>query len=431
MNLGLQCLGISHHTASVELRERLAFDAHRREEFLARLRANGEHIEAAILSTCNRTEVYIAEATDAKVNLVGLLANTFEFSQAELEPVLYAYQEEQVVSHLFRVAAGLDSMVLGESQVLGQITEAYGHALADGSAGPILSRLFQAAIRAGKRVRTETGIGRLAVSVPSLAAQLAQQHIGQLEAASVTLLGAGEMAELAMDAFRKRGVSRFTVVSRTLATASKLAERWQGEAGTMDTLSDALAQSDILLASSSAPHTLIDRALIDEVMRSRMERPLVVIDIAVPRDVAPEVRSVPNVTLFDIDDLRATSRVNRNARESEIPLAERILEEEYRASIVDLTALKATPVIRELRQHVENIRASEVEKTLRRLGELNPEQVQHIEALTHSIVQKMLHTPTLRLRQEAGRLENGALEAVVRELFALSPSSGSGMENGQ
>lgn len=432
MNLGLHCLGISHHTAAVELRERLVFDAARRQQFLARL---AEHTagpaECVILTTCNRTEIYLVAPAGTMPDLDSLLACTFQLDAAVLAQAAYALREEQVVSHLMRVAAGLDSMVLGEPQVLGQVTDAYSHALDDGSAGPTLSRLFQAAIHTGKRVRTETGIGRHAVSISSLAVQLAQRHIGQLESASVALLGAGEMAELALEAFRKRGVSRFHVISRTLATACQLAERWQGEAGSLEMLGDALAGSDILVASSSAPHTLIDRPLVETIMRARPDRPLVIIDIAVPRDVEPDVRAVPQVMLYDIDDLHGTSRANREARAGEIPHAEHILEEEYRAAVADLAALKATPVIRELRQHVEGIRAREMEKTLRHLNGLSPEQVERIEALTQSIVQKMLHAPTVRLRQEAGRLENGALESVVRELFDLSPNSGTELSDAQ
>lgn len=429
MNLGLHCLGVSHHTAPVALRERLAIDTRQRDFFRSGLLAQIESAETVFLSTCNRTELYIAVPAVALPDLTELVAKTFQLPRTMLEPILYSFGEESAIRHLFRVAAGLDSMVLGEAQVLGQVTAAYTDALAAQTVGPVLSRLFQAAIRAGKRVRTHTDIGRHAVSIASLAAQKAQEQITQLAAASVTLLGAGEMAELAMEAFRKRGVQDFTVVNRTLATASTLAARWQGTALTMEKLGEAIARADILLTSSAAPHALVDRLLVETAMAARSARPLVILDVAVPRDVAPEVGALPHVTLYDMDDLQSASRLNQAARANEIPRAEEILQEECHACVLDLQALQAASVIRELRQHVESIRVSELEKTLRRLDDLSPEQIQRIEALTQSIVQKLLHAPTVRLRQEAGQHANGELETVVRELFALSPPAPNELEN--
>ncbi|TAK14470.1 MAG: glutamyl-tRNA reductase [Anaerolineae bacterium] len=419
MSLNLYCLGISHHTASVDLRERLAFEGSRCAWFTRELQSQTQWEEVIILSTCNRAEVYVAGSAQCSPDLVNLLAEGFKVDRRELENATYAFTNEQVISHLFRVAAGLDSMVLGEPQILGQITDAYETAVAEKSLGPRLSKLFLSAIHAGKRVRTETRIGRHSLSIPSLAVTLAQRHVGDLATSSITLLGAGEMAELAMDVFHQRGATQCTVISRSLSSACKLADRWQGEAATMDRLVGALSQTDILVSSSSAPHALILQSMIEAVMVQRPDRPLVILDIAVPRDVEPEVKFIPNVTLYDIDDLQNATEANHAWRAGEIPAAESILSEEYRSCLDNLLALQVAPVIKELRQRGEAIRLSEMRRTLRHLDDLSPEHIQRIESLTQAIVQKLLHQPTVRLREESGGARGEQYGRMVSDLFGL------------
>ncbi|MBI3160671.1 MAG: glutamyl-tRNA reductase [Chloroflexi bacterium] len=429
MNPALACIGLSHHTAPVELRERIAFDAESRGKFLADLENRAECNEAVVLSTCNRTEIYMAGGSVDHRSILGHLADGFGIASAELESATYSLSSEQAISHLLRVAAGLDSMVLGEPQILGQVIAAYETAVAEKSIGPALSKVFLAAIHAGKRVRNETGIARHTISLSSLAVALAQRHISDLADAHITLLGAGEMAELAIEAFRKRGATRCTVISRSLASACKLAERWQGEALTLDGLQQAVEATDILLCSSSAPHTLITKPLVQQALAARPARPLVILDIAVPRDVDPDVEDVPGVTLHDIDDLHQVSEAHQAWRAKDIPLVERILQEEYRACLEELAALRVVPIIKGIRRQGEEIRSRELEKTLRHLGDLTPAQHERIDALTQAIVRKLLHQPTVRLRQEAAGARADEYSLLAREMFGLDDlPSGNGTE---
>jgi glutamyl-tRNA reductase len=426
MNPALACIGLSHHTAPVELRERIALGGERRTAFVAELRARALCDEVAVLSTCHRTEIYTAGGRADVHAMADLLAGPSGVAAVSLEPALYSLSGEQVVSHLLRVTAGLDSMVLGEPQILGQVTSAYEVAVAEKSIGPALAKAFLAAIHAGKRVRGETGIARHAVSLSSLAVALAQRHIPDLADAHITLLGAGEMAELAIEAFRKRGAARCTVISRSLASACQLAERWQGEALTLDGLQQAVEATDILLCSSSAPHTLITKSLVQLALAARPGRPLVILDIAVPRDVDPDVADVPGVVLHDIDDLRQVSEANQAWRAKDIPVVERILHEEYRACLEELAALRVVPIIKGIRRQGEEIRSRELEKTLRQMGDLTPAQQERIEALTQAIVRKLLHQPTLQLRREAAGVRAEEYSRLAREMFGLDGSSTEG-----
>jgi len=329
--------------------------------------------------------------------------------------------DEQVASHLLRVAAGLDSMVLGEPQILGQVTDAYQQGLEAGACGKVLSRLFQTAIQAGKRVRTETCISCHSTSVSSLAARLAEQEVPDLAQAQITLLGAGEMAELAVEALRKRGVKNFYVISRPINSACGLAKRWNGQAGTMESLAGVLENTDVLITSSSAPHLLIHWPMVKEAMDSRPQRKLVIIDIAVPRDVDSNVGKIPNVLLFDIDGLNEGVAQSMEKRQLEVPAVERILHEEYQVFKEYWSTLKVLPIIVEIRQQADQIRQSELEKTLRHLPQLGEAEQAHIETLTQSILQKILHEPTIRLRQGAAGPDAEKYAQAAQILFGLSP----------
>ncbi len=420
------CLGLSHRTAPVELRERLSFPPAALGAALARYGCGDgvqscSYQEVAILSTCNRLELYAVTATAEEdfEPFMQLLVERSNLPRAQFENYLYRYTQDDAALHLCRVAAGLDSMVLGEPQILGQVTDAYAMALGQGAAGPVLSALFRAAIHAGKRARTETGISRNPSSISAVAVKLAENLVRDLTAARVLILGAGEMAELAVASLHKRGVRGFTVANRTYARAEQLAQRWDGQAVTFERLVEALAEADIVIASTGAPPVLVRPAMAREAMLSRPDRPLVFIDIALPRDVDPEVAAIPNVYCYDLDALQAHLDRTVAQREREVPLVEAIAAEEAREFGEWLHGLDILPVIAGLRAKADEIRRAEVEKTLRHLPNLDESERRRIEALTEALVNKLLHEPTRRLKAEAGNGHAANYAAAVRYLFGL------------
>lgn len=422
----LHCLGINHQTAEVSTREKLAFDINQTKSFWEALRKETERKvdELVVLSTCNRVEIYAVSEQPFFAELEKSLVELRDISGKDIGHLFYRLVDEQVISHLLRVSSGLDSMVLGEPQILGQVTEAYQTGLEIGSCGKMLSKLFQSAISTGKRVRTETDISKNSMSVSSLAAQVTEQIVGNLYESQITLLGAGEMAELAIEALKKRGANKFIVISRTINSACDLAQKWDGHAGTMENLTGALENTDILLTSTSAPHTIIHRSLIEGIMANRPNRPLVIIDIAVPRDVASDVKDIAGVSLFDIDRLNQGVVKAVESRESEIPKVEKIIDEEYLTFKEYFGSLKVLPVIAGIRQQANAIRQQELEKALRQLDGIDPKQQERIKALTHAIVQKILHEPTIRLRQEANGPNGEKYAVAVSELFGLNGKNG-------
>jgi glutamyl-tRNA reductase len=428
------CVGVNHQTASVALRERLAFSTHRLEQALTHSiegneSAAGEIEELVILSTCNRVEVYAVSQQPAFDLLEAFLSepqnipacelSPGELSPGELSPSLYHLMDGDAIKHLFRVAAGLDSLVIGEPQILGQVAQAYEAAKQNGSAGKILSQLFQAAIRAGKRTHTETTISRNPASIASVAVHLISETVPDLARARVLVLGAGEMAELSVESLRKRGVKEITVINRTLEKAQELARRWDGQAGALYMLPEYLPDMDIVISSTGAPHTIIQRELVHSAVRERPNRPLVFMDIAVPRDVDEGVRDLAGVRLFDMDQLSETLHTSLAQRQSQVPRVEAILAEEQAAFEAYLAALNVVPIIVELREQANSIRQNEVEKALRRMPQLTPEMERQIEALTISIVNKILHSPTSRLREEAQGPQAGDYADITRYLFGL------------
>jgi glutamyl-tRNA reductase len=429
------CLGLSHHTAPVELRERLAYPHAALQAALARCGCGRDAplqgvAELVILSTCNRLELYAAvsglrgsaeeeEESALFSPLLSFIAETRSMPMAEFKAHLYHHEGKQAVEHLCRVAAGLDSMILGEPQVLGQVTEAYQAALGQGAIGPILSALFRTAIRVGKRARTETAISRNPSTVGSVAVKLAGAVVGDLASAHVLILGTGEMAELAVEALRARGASHIVVVSRTQERAMQLAQRWGAQALTFEQLAEALAAADIVIASTAAPHVLVTPDLAHAAIARRPGRPLIFIDIAVPRNIDPDVSRLSNVHCYDIDDLQARLNGALAEREREIPRVEAIAAEEASAFMDWLRSLDVAALIAELRVRADALRRAEVEKTLRHLPRLDETERQRIEALAESLVNKLLHAPTLRLKAEAGNGHAAEYAAAARYLFAL------------
>lgn len=416
----LQCLGLSHNTADVALREKLVSVENGLLDLVSAYSKSVPDIsEIAVLSTCNRVEIYSVSNDISFSSLEQFIVQHTELSQDEIATRMYRQIDMQVVSHLFRVAAGLDSMVLGEPQILGQVTQGYEKARDAGTTGKILSRLFQMAIHAGKRVRTETALGKHSTSIPSIAAKLVMRWHPDLSKTEIVVVGAGEMAELALEALRKRGASNFHVVSRTLASACKLADQWEGDASTMDRLFEVLPCADILITSSSAPHSLINKEIASAAMAERPSRPLVIIDIAVPRNVEADVGELPNVHLYDIDALNSDLDDGLKARQREIPKVEAILDREYLKFKKFVDSLEVVPFIIQLRDHTEAIRRQELEKVVRKLGKISQEQEEQISILTHSIVNKILHRPTVELQDAVRKDDFDRYLEAARMLFGL------------
>jgi glutamyl-tRNA reductase len=377
-----------------------------------------------IISTCNRIELYVASSQLLYDELEVFLAEAHGIPADEVHSHVYCHAGEGVVKHLYRVAAGLDSLVIGEPQILGQVTRALEMALGVGACGAVLSRLFRSAIHAGKRARSNTSISRNPASVSSLAASLAAEEVSNLSSAQVVVIGAGEMAELAVEALRKRGAEQIAVVNRTLERAQMLANRWQAQSATFEHLDAWLLKADIVISSTSAPHTLLSAHYLEALMVKRPQRPMTMIDIAVPRDIDPVASQIPGIKLFDIDTLEQQVANLLAERAAEVPLVEAILAEEEMLFMAYLNALNMEPLIAGLRKQAEVIRQNELKRTLRRLPELTETERERIEAMTRSLVKKLLETPTQRLRAEAACSQASEYATVARTLFALPGEHG-------
>ena len=418
------CLGLNHQTANIHLREQLSFQKEAIKAALARLGC-GRHArpaqisEMVILSTCNRVEVYAVDARRDFSALENFLSEVRDVPVPVFSQHLYRLADEEAVEHLLQVAAGLDSMVLGEPQILGQVMQALELSRGQNAAGPILSRLFQTVLHAGKRVRTETAISQNPGSIASVAVNLAGRAVPNLAAARVAVLGAGEMAELTVEALRKRGVSEIHVINRTLDRAQQLAGRWGGQASTFERLPEAMQWADILITSTGAPHLVVEAHMVADSLPARQERALVIIDIAVPRDVETEAGELPGVRLYDMDALQTHLGQSLAQREEAVPQAQVILAEEHTAFNEYLALLDVFPLIAEMHQRAETIRQAELDKTLRHLPELSEAERQRLEALTLALVKKILRTPIVRLRMAAGGPQAVEYATAARTLFDL------------
>ncbi|HEY0155111.1 MAG TPA: glutamyl-tRNA reductase [Longimicrobium sp.] len=423
----LAVVGVSHRTAPIELRERFAFG---RAELPGALISLVEETgaETVVLSTCNRTEVYLAapEGVDGTDAARAVLAARVGMSAEGAARHLYLHRDRGAAEHLFRVSSGLDSMILGEPQIQGQVRDAYAVARETAAAegpvvGPALNRLFQTALNVGGRVRSETGLGIGAASVSSAAVDLAKKIFGSLKGRRALVLGAGEMSETTLECLRAEGVRTAIVANRTWDRARELAERWGGEAVRWEQFGEALAGVDIVICSTAAPHPVLTRERLRAALPNGAKRPLCIIDIALPRDVEPAVGDEPNVFLYDIDDLQAIVSGNLDRRRAELPAAEGIVGAGVDEFWSWYSSLAVVPTIRALRDHGERVRQAEVERALRSLQHLSPGDQQAIDALTRSLLNKLLHAPTVRLRQAAGNGRGTGVLDTVRYLFELEP----------
>jgi glutamyl-tRNA reductase len=419
--MSLVVVGLNHRTVPVELLERMAVAPEGLPKALQTL-TRAEHLaEVVLLSTCNRTEIY-ANATlfhPAMQDVRDFLADTSGVDPDEFSDLLYAYHDDAAVAHLFGVTAGLDSMIIGEGEILGQVREAWGFAEREGASGPLLSRTFRQAIEVGKRARTETAIGRHAVSVSSAAVALATTRLGSLDDRRVLVLGAGKMGQGMALALAGAGVLEVVVANRTTARAERLAARVGGRAITLDDVPDALVACDVLLASAGAPELLLERSQVESVMRARGGRALLVVDIGVPRNVDPGAAEVFGITLLDIDDLRAFGEQSLAQRRQEIGNVREIIGDELDRYRLERSAREVAPIITALRARADELRAVELDRHRAKLDALDPDARDTVEALTRGIVNKLLHEPTVRMKDAAGTARGGLYVDALIELFGL------------
>ncbi len=420
----LLALGISHKTAPVAVRERLAMAAHEAEQFAAQACESGEVREAVVLSTCNRTELYavVTDPLRAESALLGQLAARARIRPTELTDAIYSPRNCDAARHLFRVSAGLDSMIVGEAEVQGQVRRAHEAAVAAGTTGPTSNRLFSAAITTGRRVRTETALGHSHASVASVAVDLASETVGELAGRRVIVLGAGETSEQTAQALSRAGADTMFVANRHAGRALALADRFGGGVLSLDELPAKLDFADIVVASTSSPRPIIGHEELGLVMAERQQRPLLLIDIAVPRDIEPACAELPGVTLYDIDDLQAVVARNLSTREEEVPRALQIIEEEIARFAVWLGQLDALPTIAALRRHGDAIVEGLLAENDGRWESLGEADRRRVEALAHAVMSRLLHRPTERLRALHDERGHAALET-VRDLFGLEQES--------
>jgi glutamyl-tRNA reductase len=414
-------VGLNHKTAPVEIREAVAMEGDILARSLQLLQARQGIREAVILSTCNRTE--IIATGDGIHGMVEAARDALCLRAAQnvpaLDRYLYILVDKDAVEHLFTVASSLDSMVVGEPQILGQVKEAYRQSLAAGACGPTLNRLFHHAFRVAKRVRNETGIAEHAVSVSYAAVELARSIFESLDRKTVLLVGAGEMVELAARHFLQKGVRRMLVTNRTMARAQALAREFGGEAVAFEALPSRLSEADIVLSCTGAPEPVIHAEDVRRALKLRKNRPIFFIDIGVPRDVDAQVNRLENAFLYDIDDLQIVVQENMAQRKAEMIRARQIVEEEGEKFLGFLQSQDVTPTIRQLREMAERVRQQELERTMGHLPPMTDRERRALEAMTQAIVNKILHRPVTHLKREGARDGAGVYVQMVRDLFGF------------
>lgn len=418
--MNILVIGLNHKTAEVEVRERLAFNENKLEEGLLKLRQVPGVREAVILSTCNRVEIY-TEVEDAEKTADAIMTFLSEFhgiGKPSMERSLYTYMDTAAVRHVFRVASSLDSMVVGEPQILGQIKDAFDFALRKKTTGMLLNRLMKKAISVAKRVRTETKISENAVSISFAAVELARKIFTDLSDMSFMLLGAGEMAELAAKHIMSCGIREIIVVNRTYDRGCELAGEFNGRAARFEDLLKEVAHTDIIICSTGAPAYVLKKDELQRVMKERRQKPIFIIDISVPRNIDPEINSLDNVYLYDVDDLQGVVAANIQERNKEAEKAEKIIEEEIEAFQRWASSLDAIPAIVALRERAEAIKKDELERLINRFPHLEEKEQKAIEYMASAIVNKLIHTPTVALKEDSE--DKDMLIAAIKKLYGLN-----------
>jgi glutamyl-tRNA reductase len=425
----LLAIGVSHKTAPVEVRERLALPAARAGEFLRDLRGAADVHEAVAVSTCNRSELYlvVGDPVEAESTVLTMLARQAGIRPTELAGAIYSHRNCDAARHLYRVVSGLDSMLVGEAEIQGQVKQAYEAALSKETTGPLTNRLFGAALATGKRVRTETGIGEGQLSLPGAAVALAREQLGDLQGRRVVIIGTGETSELTGRALADSGVATVFVANRRRDRALSLARRYHGTSIPLDELPEALISADIVVAATASPHLLLEVREIAEVMRARpparARRPLLLIDLAVPRDIDDACAGLDGVTLFDIDDLQAVATRNRKVRQAEARRAEGIIEEEIGKFAAWLGSLEVLPTLAALRTHAAQIADQVVEENRGKWESASPRDLERVDALARAVVNRLLHEPTLQMKAMHDDRVHARM-AVIRDLFGLAVEEG-------
>jgi glutamyl-tRNA reductase len=429
--MNFQLIGVNHNSAPVEVRERLAIPESRLPEALKRLVQHPGIEEALIISTCNRVEL-LAQTKNGSADLRGFLREYFQMDPVTLNPHLYEFHEREAIHHVFRVTSSLDSMVVGEPQILGQVKEAYATARAVGAVHSQLDLLLTRAFAVAKRVRTETAVGSSAVSVASVAVELAKKIFGSLNGKSVFLVGAGKMSELAARHLIAHGAASIFVANRTYDRAIRLAQKFDGQAIEFSRLYDTCDRADIVITSTGAPHAIFRREHGEAFLSRRKNRPMFFIDIAVPRDVDTGMNKVDGIFVYDIDDLQQAVSAHVADRRKEAERAEAIITSEVERFQSRLQTLDVVPTIVSLQDHLETIRQAEIDRVRGRLGQLSPEQELAVETLTRGIVNKIMHTPISTLKTAARESEATTVVDLVRRLFNLQEKKAakSGGESG-
>ena len=421
----LLAIGISHKTAPVEVRERLALTDARAVEFVRDLHGAPEIQEVVALSTCNRTELYLVvdDPLEAESTVLGMLARQASIQPTALAPSIYSHRNCEAARHLYRVSAGLASMIIGEDQIQGQVRRAYDAALEHETTGAFTNHLFKAALATGKRVRTETAIGAGHMSLPSVSAMLAKEVLGELGGRRVVIIGTGESSELAARALAEQGGELMFVATRRRARAVSLAARFGARSVPFDELPDALIETDMVVAATSSPHLLIEAEELAEVQAQRGGRPLLIIDLAVPRDVEAACSEVEGVSLFDVDDLEGVVARNRRVRHSEARRAEGIVEQEIQSFATWLGSLEVMPTLAALRSHATEIVSQVLAENDGRWESASEQDLERVQAIARAIVNRLLHHPTLRIKELRDDRVHARM-ALVQDLFGLSVDDG-------
>jgi glutamyl-tRNA reductase len=426
--MNLVIVGLNHKSAPVEIREKLSFPSHSIDEPLGQLTGKYGLNEAVILSTCNRVEV-LAITTDMEKGewqIKRFLSDFHGIPLEKLDDHLYVHSGEDGVKHLFRVAAGLDSMVMGEPQILGQVKDAYSYAIEYNTAGVIVNKLYHKVFQVSKRIRTETGIGESAVSISYAAVELARKIFGDLSGKSGMLLGAGEMAELAARHLKSNGIHEIIVANRTYEKAVDLCKCFDGKPIMFREFPHHLEEVDIVIASTGSPTFIIKQDQVVEVMKKRRHKPMFFIDISVPRNIDPLVNNIDNAYLYDVDDLQGVVESNLAERQKEADEAEKIIVEEIENFYRWIRSLDVVPTIIALRQHCDAIRKAEIAKALSSFRELTKKEEKVLNAMTTSIINKILHNPVTHIKKESSRIEGDRYIDTIIKLFDLDTSVNSG-----